>query len=71
MLVFAFAAGCDQTATEDTGDNGETTEDPGDNGEVSEESVLTVGIIEPSGNFNPGYYSSSYDGYVVDLYFKL
>jgi len=70
MLVFAFAAGCDQTATEDPGDNGETTEDPGDTGDTTEDSVLTVGIVEPSGNFNPAYYSSSYDGYVVDLVFQ-
>jgi len=32
--------------------------------------TLKVGITEASGNFNPLYYSSSYDGYVVDLVFQ-
>ena len=32
--------------------------------------TLKVGIVEASGNFNPLYYSSSYDGYVVDLVFE-
>ena len=32
--------------------------------------TLKVGITEASGNFNPLYYSSSYDGYVVDLVFE-
>ena len=31
--------------------------------------LLTIGITEPSGNFNPLYYSSTYDGNVVDLVF--
>ncbi|MBN2874490.1 MAG: ABC transporter substrate-binding protein [Spirochaetales bacterium] len=31
--------------------------------------TLVVGITEASGNFNPLYYSSAYDGYVVDLVF--
>lgn len=32
--------------------------------------TLIVGITEASGNFNPLYYSSAYDGYVVDLVFE-
>lgn len=32
--------------------------------------LLKVGITEASGNFNPLYYSSAYDGYVVDLVFQ-
>ena len=32
--------------------------------------TLVVGITEASGNFNPLYYSSAYDGYVVDLVFE-
>jgi peptide/nickel transport system substrate-binding protein len=31
---------------------------------------LIVGITEASGNFNPLYYSSAYDGYVVDMVSK-
>jgi peptide/nickel transport system substrate-binding protein len=32
--------------------------------------TLVVGITEASGNFNPLYYSSAYDGYVVNLVFE-
>lgn len=32
--------------------------------------TLVVGITEASGNFNPLYYSSAYDGYVVDFVFQ-
>ncbi|MGD9941062.1 MAG: ABC transporter substrate-binding protein [Clostridia bacterium] len=32
--------------------------------------TLVVGITEASGNFNPLYYSSAYDGFVVNLVFE-
>lgn len=32
--------------------------------------TLVAGITEASGNFNPLYYSSAYDGHVVDLVFE-
>lgn len=32
--------------------------------------TLVVGITEASGNFNPAFYSSAYDGYVVDMVFE-
>jgi len=32
--------------------------------------TLVVGVTEMSGNFNPAYYSSAYDGHVVDLVFQ-
>lgn len=33
-------------------------------------STIVVGVTEMSGNFSPLYYSSSYDGYVVDLVYE-
>merc|ERR1711916_374683 len=34
------------------------------------EDTLVIGTSEAKGIFNPIYYSSSYDGYVVDMIFK-
>lgn len=45
-------------------------EDPTEEPAAEPSGTLKVGIIEASGNFNPLYYSSSYDGYVVDLIFE-
>ncbi len=76
VLILALVAGCSQPApaptpdpSDEPGDEPEDdpTPDPGD---VTYENMLTVGITEPSGNFNPAYYSSAYDGYVVDLVFQ-
>lgn len=52
-----------------------TQEEPAEGEEPAEPTnepsgTLKVGITEASGNFNPLYYSSSYDGYVVDLVFE-
>jgi len=49
-----------------------TTTSPGASGSSAVDNptgTLQVGIIEASGLFNPIYYSSSYDGYVVNLVF--
>ena len=74
MVASAFLAGCspkEDAVTETTtapASEAATTEAP----EVVEEpsGLLTVGITEASGNFNPLYYSSAYDGYVVDMVFQ-
>ena len=71
MVASAFLAGCspkETAVTETTAPASEaTTAAP-----VVEEpsGLLTVGITEASGNFNPLYYSSAYDGYVVDMVFQ-
>lgn len=72
MVASAFLAGCSpkqevstETTTAAAGEA--TTAAP----TVEEPSgLLTVGITEASGNFNPLYYSSAYDGYVVDMVFQ-
>lgn len=72
-LVFSFAVGCGQKTEEPAAGTEETTAAPAETTapEVAMEpsGLLTVGITEASGNFNPHYYSSAYDGYVVDLVF--
>ena len=70
MVASAFFAGCSpkQDAVEETtAPASEETTAP-----VAEEpsGTLVVGITEASGNFNPLYYSSAYDGYVVDMVFE-
>ncbi|SDY77738.1 peptide/nickel transport system substrate-binding protein [Proteiniborus ethanoligenes] len=75
LAFSAFLVGCtpkeqpvDQPKNDQPADTGEKTEDP----VVVEEpsGTLVVGITEASGNFNPLYYSSAYDGYVVDMVFE-
>ena len=78
MSLFLIACGTDEDPA-DEDENGEAVED--ENGEDEDENgeeeaaheiggLLTIGVTEISGNFNPAYYSSSYDGYVVDLTFQ-
>ncbi|MCD4711666.1 MAG: hypothetical protein K8R73_00140, partial [Clostridiales bacterium] len=75
MVSTAFLAGCSPKA-EDTApvaDTTPTSEDPTTEEPAATEEpsgTLVVGIEEASGNFNPLYYSSSYDGYVVDMVFE-
>lgn len=66
-LVFSFAVGCGKQTDEPAGATEETTAAAEASNEPS--GLLTVGITEASGNFNPLYYSSAYDGNVVDLVF--
>ncbi len=79
MSLFLAACGTDEDPVDE--ENGEAVE--GENGEDEDEGedeeeaadheiggILTVGVTEISGNFNPAYYSSTYDGYVVDLVFQ-
>ena len=70
MVASAFLAGCspkEEAVTETTAAAGEaTTEAAG----AEPSGTLVVGITEASGNFNPLYYSSAYDGYVVDMVFQ-
>ncbi|MBM7562799.1 ABC transporter substrate-binding protein [Fusibacter tunisiensis] len=76
MVTTAFLAGCSSTdepevaETQPAGE--ETTEAATEAPDTSNEpsGTLIVGITEASGNFNPLYYSSSYDGYVVDMVFE-
>lgn len=77
LSVFAACAPADDdtstndTETPDTTDPG--AEDEGEDDEaVSDEpsGTLIVGIEEASGNFNPLYYSSAYDGFTVDMIFQ-
>ncbi len=76
LVSTAFLAGCSPKA-EDTTPVVETppasTEEPAPTEEPMAEEpsgTLVVGITEASGNFNPLYYSSAYDGYVVDMVFE-
>lgn len=73
MVISTFLVGCrpkneevDTPPMEDT--NGEEQSDEPAAGEPS--GTLVSGITEASGNFNPLYYSATYDGYVVDLVFE-
>lgn len=72
MSVVFTACSPKETPSETPGETpgtetpGETPEEPSD----EPFGTLKVGITEASGNFNPAYYSSSYDGYVVDLVFE-
>lgn len=73
LVLSAFLVGCkpkeEVVTTPDPAPGAETPTDPV---EVVEEpsGTLVVGITEASGNFNPLYYSSAYDGYVIDLVFQ-
>jgi len=69
MIASAFMVGCSpkedkgtETTTAAAGE--ETTE-----AKAEPSGTLIVGITEASGNFNPHYYSSAYDGYVVSMVF--
>ncbi|OJV61744.1 MAG: hypothetical protein BGO41_15795 [Clostridiales bacterium 38-18] len=73
MVASAFLAGCspkedaqEQTTTAAAGETTAATEAPAE----EPSGTLIVGITEASGNFNPLYYSSAYDGYVVDSVFE-
>ncbi len=70
LVASAFLAGCspkEEVAEETTAPASEaTTEAAG----AEPSGTLVVGITEASGNFNPLYYSSAYDGYVVDMIFE-
>ena len=85
MSLFLAACGTDdEPADDDNGEavEGENGDDEGDDeaaegddeeGDDQQHEIgglLTIGVTEISGNFNPAYYSSSYDGYVVDLTFQ-
>ncbi len=71
LVASAFLAGCSpkEEVAEDTtaAPVSEASTEP-----VAAEpsGTLVVGITEASGNFNPHYYSSAYDGYVVDMVFE-
>lgn len=70
MIASAFLAGCspkEEAVTETTAAAGEETTEAA---AVEPSGTLIVGITEASGNFNPLYYSSAYDGYVVDMVFE-
>ena len=47
-----------------------TNNSNGGNNVSDNPSTLVVGVLEMSGNFSPLYYSSSYDGYVIDLVYE-
>jgi peptide/nickel transport system substrate-binding protein len=74
MVLSAFLVGCTPKETEAP----PATQAPATSAAATEAPVvveepsglLTVGITEASGNFNPMYYSSAYDGYVVDMVFE-
>lgn len=70
-----FLVGCTGGEEEpvDTGtENGEVVDDGEETGDTGDEPIgtLVVGITEASGNFNPLYYSSAYDAFVVDMVFE-
>lgn len=73
MVISAFLVGCKPKDTAVDTPPADTTPPADDTpADVVEEpsGTLIVGITEASGNFNPLYYSSAYDGYVVDLVFE-
>lgn len=68
LLAFSMA-GCgnkDKAETPDPASGDKKTEDSKD---AKIGGTVTVGVKEMSGLFNPAYYSSAYDGVVVDLVF--
>ena len=72
-VVFTACSPKEDPAPETPGGDTPGTEEPGtEEPEPSEgpSGLLRVGITEASGNFNPIYYSSAYDGFVVDLIFE-
>lgn len=74
LSVFAACAPADKEGQTDTppatDDPGDDDDDEGDDVSDEPSGQLIVGITEASGNFNPLYYSSAYDGYTVDLVFQ-
>lgn len=80
LVVSTFLVGCAKDdETVDTGDNGQVAdvndedsedEDPAEDPTEEPSGTLVVGIEEASGTFSPAYYSTTYDGYVVDLVFE-
>lgn len=56
--------------TEDTNDTNDANDSETGSAEGEIGGTLVVGVTEMSGNFNPAYYSSAYDGNVVDLVFQ-
>ncbi len=73
LLALTLAMSVVFTACAPTEKPAETpAETPGQGADPTMEpsGTLKVGITEASGNFNPLYYSSAYDGYVVDLVFQ-
>ncbi|HBB29816.1 MAG TPA: ABC transporter substrate-binding protein [Clostridiales bacterium] len=56
LLIFSMLLSL--SACTNNGGNNTATENP---------TTLVVGVTEMSGNFSPLYYSSTYDGYVIDL----
>ena len=72
MVASAFLAGCSpkEEAVTETTAAGETTAATTQETSTEPSGTLVVGITEASGNFNPLYYSSAYDGYVVDMVFE-
>jgi peptide/nickel transport system substrate-binding protein len=77
MVTSAFLSACSSNTDTTTAaattvaaneETTEATEAPATGEEPS--GTLIVGITEASGNFNPLYYSSAYDGYVVDMVFQ-
>ncbi|MDF2839690.1 MAG: peptide transporter [Clostridia bacterium] len=65
MLSAALLSGCSNTTPPPVAEQPEApapVEEP--------TGTLITGITEASGNFNPLYYSSAYDGHVVDLVFE-
>ena len=73
LSVLAACAPADDTPVDDPAppvEGEEAGDDDVDEVSGEPEGTLIVGITEASGNFNPLYYSSAYDGYVVDLVFQ-
>lgn len=66
MFSAVLLSGCSNTATE-VAKPADQPEAPAPSEEPS--GTLVAGITEASGNFNPLYYSSAYDGHVADLVF--
>lgn len=64
MLSTTMLVGCAKKETDDPAKDPVVTEVKEPTG------TLIAGITEASGNFNPLYYSSAYDGHVVDLVFE-
>ncbi len=75
VMLFTLAVGCDnkEEPPQPVSSNPEVKEEgekPDEKPDDKYGGTLVVGATEMSGNFNPQYYSSAYDGYVVDLVFQ-
>lgn len=77
VMLFTLAVGCDSkeepqqpVSNPEVGGDNENADEPTEETSDKYGGTLVVGATEMSGNFNPLYYTSAYDGFTVDLVFQ-